>query len=72
MKKKLKPCDCKDMVTASKLNEQGIAHNDQSIIIEPNSVILTMGHTTIKIPMARFKMFAEWYLEEQEIDNNRI
>lgn len=39
MKTKLKPCDCKDMVTASKLNEQGIGHNDQSITIKPNSVI---------------------------------
>ena len=68
MKTKLKPCDCKDVATASKLNEQGIGHNDQTIIIKPNSVLLTMGHTKIKIPMARFKMFAEWYLEEQDIN----
>lgn len=68
MKKKLKPCDCQDLATAKKLNEQGIFHNDQGIVIEPNSVVLTMGHTTVKIPMKRFKMFAEWYLTEQEID----
>ncbi len=72
MKTKLKPCDCKDMVTASRLNEQGIGHNDQSIMIKPNSVVLTMGHTEIKIPMARFKMFAEWYLEAQEINDSRM
>ena len=68
MKHKLKPCDCKDIATASKLKEQGIGHNDQSILIEPNVVVLMMGHTTVKIPMARFKMFAEWYLKEQDID----
>lgn len=65
--KKLRPCDCKDLETVGKLNEQGIQHNDQGISIFPNSVILTMGHTEIKIPMQRFKMFAEWYLEEQEV-----
>jgi len=42
MSTKLKPCDCKDIVTASKLNEQGIGHNDQSIKIKPNLVILTI------------------------------
>lgn len=68
MEQKLKPCDCKDMATASKLKEQGIGHNDQSILVEPNVVVLTTGHTTVRIPMARFKMFAEWYLEEQDID----
>ena len=67
MKKKLRPCDCKDMATARKLNEQGIRHNDQGIVIEPNLVILTMGHTTMKIPMTRFKIFAEWYLKEQTL-----
>ena len=68
MKQKFKPCDCKDMATVGKLKEQGIGHNDQSILVEPNVVVLTMGHTTVRIPMARFKMFAEWYLEEQDID----
>lgn len=65
---KIRPCDCKDIATASKLNEQGIAFNDDSISIKPNVVELKMGHTQIKIPMQRFKMFAQWYLEEQEID----
>lgn len=68
MKNKLRPCDCKDIFTAKKLNEQGIGNNGNSIIVEPNSVILTMEHTTIKIPMFLFKMFAEWYLEPQEIE----
>ena len=68
MKKKLKPCDCKDILTAKKLNEQGIRQNEDSIIIEPSVVVLTMGHTTVRIPMSKFKLFAEWYLEEQEID----
>lgn len=69
MKKRLlRPCDCKDQVIVMMLNEQGIKHNDQGICVQPNVVILTMGHTEIKIPMSRFKMFAEWYLEPQEID----
>ena len=65
---KLKPCDCVDRETADKLNEQGIGINDQSILVKPNFVLLTMGHTTVKIPMHSFKMFAEWYLEEQDIE----
>lgn len=64
---KLRPADCKDNYTARKLNEQGISFNKQGISIEPNSVVLTMDHTTVKIPMQRFKAFAEWYLTEQEI-----
>lgn len=64
---KLRPCDCKDVLTANKLNEQGISQNGDSIVIEPSVVVLTMGHTTVRIPMSKFKLFAEWYLEEQEI-----
>lgn len=71
MKQKLKPCDCKDMQTVSRLNEQGVGHNDESIMVTPSSVILTMGHTTIRIPQARFKMFAEWYLEAQDIEDSK-
>ena len=71
MKQKLKPCDCKDLYTVKKLNEQGIGHNDHSIMVKPNSVVLTMGHTTIKIPQSMFKMFAEWYLKSQDIDDNK-
>lgn len=67
--KKLKPCDCIDMTSAQQLNEQGIGHNDDSIRIEPNSVIIQIGLTTnVKIPMNTFKKYAEWYLQEQEIN----
>lgn len=65
--KTLRPCDCVDQRTVEKLNEQGIGHNDESITVEPNSVVLRMGNTSIKIWMKRFKMFAEWYLEPQKI-----
>ena len=67
MKQKLKPCNCKDMATARKLKEQGISHNDNSIIINPSVVSMTIGRTTTEIPMNVFKIFAEWYLNEQEI-----
>lgn len=62
----LRPCDCKDMVDVFMLQEQCIGHNEDKIMIVPNYVLLTMGHTQIKIPMSRFKMFAEWYLKPQE------
>lgn len=64
---KLRPSDCKDWADAKRLNEQGIGHNEDSITVEPNVVVLKMGHTTVRIPMSRFKMFATWYLKEQEI-----
>jgi len=61
----LKPCDCKDLQDTKRLSEQGIGHNDESIVVIPNYVLLTMGHTTIKISMKRFEMFAKWYLTPQ-------
>jgi hypothetical protein len=67
-KKKIRPADCKDMYTASLLETQGIGINDDSINIEPAVVVLKMGHTTIRIPMKKFRVFAEWYLEEQEVE----
>ena len=68
VKSKLRPCDCIDMQDTQRLEEQGIGWNDESILVEPNHVILKMGHTTISIRMKRFKMFAEWYLAEQEVE----
>jgi len=66
--KTLRPCDCKDSVDTSKLQDQGISHNDEGVSVHPNYVLLRMGHTEIKISMSRFKMFAEWYLEPQPIN----
>ena len=68
-KRKIKPADCIDQYTASKLEEQGIRHNDDSIVLQPNVVVLTRGHTTIKIPMSTFRLFAEWYLTAQKIED---
>lgn len=65
---KLKPCDCKDMYTANKLNDQGIKYNEDSISLQPNLVLLKIGHTAITIPMKRFQQFAEWFLTEQIIE----
>lgn len=65
---KLKPCDCKDMATIVQLNEQGIGHNEESLFVVPNSVVLHIGHTEIKISQRLFKIFAEWYLKEQIIN----
>lgn len=65
--KKLRPCDCRDMVAAEKLEFQGISTTNHSLNVEPNSVVITSYNTTVKIPMSTFKMFAEFYLEEQEI-----
>jgi hypothetical protein len=63
----LRPCDCIYEQQAKLLSEQGIAVNDESIEIHPNYVLLTMGHTQVKIGMKRFQMFAEWYLQKQTI-----
>ena len=65
--KKLSPANCKDQDTVSKLNEQGIGINDKAIRIEPNLVIIDIANTTLRIDMRTFRIFAEWYLEEQEI-----
>lgn len=68
MKEKLRPCDCIDQYTTDKLNEQGIKRGDVGMLLQPNSVIIDIGlTTTVKIPMSTFKMFAEWFLEEQEL-----
>ncbi len=64
---KLRPCDCKDIADTKKLEEQGIGIGETSIQVIPNSVILTMGHTTIKIPMRHFKVISEWYLQPQNL-----
>lgn len=62
----MRPCDCKSIYDAhTYLKEQGIAFNDAQITVVPGSVILSMGHTEIKIPMRSFKRFSEWYLEDQ-------
>jgi len=66
----LSPCDCKDLQDTKRLTEQGIGHNDESIVVIPNYVLLTMGHTTVKISMKRFEMFAKWYLKPQGLKND--
>lgn len=65
--RKLRPCDCGDNATASLLNEQGIGTTNGTIMIKPNIVEITLSDTTIRIPMSRFKRYAEWYLEPQDI-----
>jgi hypothetical protein len=64
--KKMKPCDCKDEQDTKKLQENGIRHNDDSLVVTPAFVTLTLGHTIITMSMHRFKQFAEWYLADQE------
>ena len=69
MKDKLRPCDCKDQYTANKLLTQGIAINNHGLLLKPAVVEIQVGLlTTVKIPMHVFKKYAEWYLEEQEVN----
>ena len=64
----MRPCDCKSIEEATNnLTEQGLRFNDEAIHIMPQLVILTFGSVEIKMSMSRFKSFAEWYLEDQEI-----
>lgn len=62
----MRPCDCKDAVDAKKLEENGIAMNNESLVVTPNYVTLRLGHTTITMSMHRFKQFSEWYLSDQD------
>lgn len=64
----MKPCDCYDSVTAGKLREQGVGHNEWSIIVKPTAVLISNSTTELRIPQRRFKHFAEWYLEDQDAD----
>jgi hypothetical protein len=64
----MRPCDCQDIHSAEQLNEQGISYNGNSITIAPPAVILKIDSCELRIPMCLFKRFAEWYLEEQEIE----
>lgn len=64
---KRSPADCIDQREADELQEQGIKFNEDSLEICPNYVILTIGSCTLKIGMNRFRKFAEWYLEPQEL-----
>jgi hypothetical protein len=69
----MRPCDCKDQQDVkNKLNEEGIWWNSEGITVCPNYVLLTMGHTTVKISMRRFKMFAKWYLEDQKKEDSDV
>jgi len=63
----MRPCDCRDQYNVDNcLKEAGVAFNDRSILVQPATVILTVGACTLKIPMNTFKVFAEWYLEDQD------
>ena len=67
-KKKLRPCDCNSFAEEQLLNEVGISHNDEGITLDQGRILLKMGHTTVVISSRRFKMMAEWYLAEQDIE----
>ena len=63
----MKPCDCKDMLTAqTQLSEQGLAFNGNGILVEPNVVWITEGPAKLRIPMSIFRRYAEWYLADQK------
>ena len=68
---KKRPCDCKDMHTVRKLQEQGLKIRDCSIEVRPVNVILEVGACTVKIPQIVFQRLAEWYLEEQELKDTK-
>jgi len=61
----MKPCDCKDSIDVKKLNDQGLTFNEWSILIKPTGVWISNPTTELRIPMNKFKSFAEWYLTDQ-------
>lgn len=68
----MKPCDCKDMMDTRELNEQGIGINNYRIEVAPMSVIIETTNFSWKLPQSIFKRFAEWYLEDQEKENENV
>ncbi len=63
----LRPCDCTDEHKARLLDNRGIKHNNEGVTVEYGRVTLELGTTTVKISVHRFKQFAKWFLEKQEI-----
>jgi ribonucleotide reductase alpha subunit len=68
---KLTPCECKDNVNVRRLNEQGIGHNEYSLEVHPNRVILRTNDAELRIPQNIFEKFARWYLEPQELKEKK-
>ena len=62
----MRPCDCNDRYTESKLNEQGCGINENIIAVDGGRVRLEIGPMRIYVSRGIFKMFAEWYLEDQK------
>lgn len=62
----MRPCDCRDQQDLQKLNETGIGFNDESIEAHSNSVVLNSGSCSMRISKLHFKLFAKWYLEDQD------
>lgn len=63
----MKPCNVNDNQDKKKLLEQGLGFNGDSITVLTNGVELKIGSCTIVTSKRRFKAFAEWYLEDQEL-----
>lgn len=64
----MKPCDCKNKADKLKLREVGVKYSDYSMKLEGDYVVLKSDRydEKITVPMNRFKIFAEWYLEDQD------
>jgi len=62
----MKPCDCKDSQDTESMNEQGIAINEWSLLVEPARVeIEHKYYGKIRMPMGTFTKFAKWYMKDQ-------
>ena len=69
----MRPCDCESQHDIdTKLNECGIRFNDEGITINGSaSVLLTIEPATLRISKKRFKVFSEWFLKDQEKENDK-
>lgn len=67
----MKPSDCiSNFDVTMELNESGISFNQWGITVVPMSVQISNSACTMKIPMAMFRRFAEWYLEDQKVEGD--
>jgi len=62
----MKPCDCRDAQDTSRLDHSGVRFNSDGIEVIPPNVIIYVGPCQFILSQRKFKMLAEWYLENQE------
>jgi hypothetical protein len=67
---RMRPRDCETRQEELRLNEQGISTNGTGIQLDGGRIVLTVGPCTVIVSRYAFIRIAEWYLEDQETDDD--